>query len=32
MAGSMDVTMEEIDGKVSFVIPFLGALWSVVGQ
>ena len=32
MAGSMDLTMEEIDGKVTFVIPFLGALWSVVGQ
>ena len=32
MAGSMDVTMEEIDGKVTFVIPFLGVLWSVVGQ
>jgi len=32
MAGSMDVSMEEIDGKVAFVIPFLGALWSVVGQ
>jgi hypothetical protein len=32
MAGSMDVTMEEINGKVAFVIPFLGALWSVVGQ
>jgi hypothetical protein len=32
MAGSMDVSMEEIEGKVAFVIPFLGALWSVVGQ
>jgi hypothetical protein len=32
MAGSLDVTMEEIDGKVTFVIPFLGVLWSVVGQ
>jgi hypothetical protein len=32
MAGTMDVTMEEIDGKVTFVIPFLGVLWSVVGQ
>jgi hypothetical protein len=32
MAGSMDVTMDEIDGKVTFVIPFLGFLWSVVGQ
>ena len=32
MAGSMDVTMDEIDGKVTFVIPFLGVLWSVVGQ
>jgi hypothetical protein len=32
MAGSMDVTMDEIDGKVTFVIPFLGALWTIVGQ
>ena len=32
MAGAMDVTMDEIDGKVAFVIPFLGVLWSVVGQ
>lgn len=32
MAGSMDVTMEAIDGKVSFVVPFLGVLWTLVGQ
>lgn len=32
MEGSMEVTLEEIDGKVSFVIPFLGALWSLFGQ
>ena len=32
MAGAMDVTMDEIDGKVAFVIPFLGVLWSAVGQ
>jgi hypothetical protein len=32
MAGSMDVTMESIDGQVSFVIPFLGVLWTLVGQ
>ena len=32
MAGALDVTMDEIDGKVTFVIPFLGALWTVVGQ
>ena len=32
MAGSMDVTMEAIDGKVSFVVPFLGVLWTLIGQ
>jgi hypothetical protein len=32
MAGSMDVTMESIDGQVSFVIPFLGVLWTLIGQ
>jgi hypothetical protein len=32
MEGSMEVALEEIDGKVSFVIPFLGALWSLFGQ
>jgi hypothetical protein len=32
MAGSMDVTMEAIDGKVSFVVPFIGVLWTLIGQ
>ena len=32
MAGSMEVTMEAIDGKVSFVVPFLGVLWTLIGQ
>lgn len=32
MAGSMDVTMDAIDGKVSFVVPFLGVLWTLIGQ
>jgi ribonuclease Z len=32
MAGSMDVGMDAIDGKVSFVIPFIGVLWTLVGQ
>ena len=32
MEGSMEVTLEEIDGKVSFVIPLVGALWSLFGQ
>jgi hypothetical protein len=32
MAGSMDVTMEAIDGKVSFVVPFFGVLWTLVGK
>lgn len=32
MAGSMDVTMDQIDGKVSFVVPFIGVLWTLVGQ
>lgn len=32
MAGSMDVTMDVIDGKVSFVVPFIGVLWTLVGQ
>ena len=32
MAGSMDVTMDAIDGKVSFVVPFIGVLWTLIGQ
>jgi hypothetical protein len=32
MAGSMDVTMDSIDGKVSFVVPFIGVLWTLIGQ
>lgn len=32
MAGSMDVGMDVIDGKVSFVIPFIGVLWTLIGQ
>lgn len=32
MAGSMDVSMEVIDGKVSFVVPFIGAIWVLFGQ
>jgi hypothetical protein len=32
MAGSMDVTMDAIDGKVSFVVPFVGVLWTLIGQ
>jgi hypothetical protein len=32
MAGSMDVGMETIDGKVSFVVPFIGVLWTLFGQ
>ena len=32
MAGSMDVTTEAINGKVSFVVPFIGVLWALIGQ
>jgi hypothetical protein len=32
MAGSMDVGMDVIDGKVSFIIPFIGVLWTLIGQ
>jgi len=32
MSGSMDVGMDTIDGKVSFVIPFIGVLWTLIGQ
>ena len=32
MAGSTDVTMDSIDGKVSFVVPFIGVLWTLIGQ
>jgi hypothetical protein len=32
MAGSMDVTLDAIDGKVSFVVPFIGVLWTLIGQ
>ena len=32
MAGSMDVAMDAIDGKVSFVVPFIGVLWTLIGQ
>ena len=32
MSGSMDVTMDVIDGKVSFVVPFIGVLWTLIGQ
>jgi hypothetical protein len=32
MAGSMDVTMDAIDGKVNFVVPFIGVLWTLIGQ
>ena len=32
MAGQKVLTAEDIDGKMSFLIPFLGLLWQVVGQ
>ena len=32
MAGQKVLTSEELDGKMSFLIPFLGLLWQVVGQ
>jgi hypothetical protein len=32
MSGTMDVGMETIDGKVAFMIPFIGYLWTLVGQ
>jgi hypothetical protein len=32
MAGSMDVNMDAIDGTVSFVVPFIGVLWTLIGQ
>jgi hypothetical protein len=32
MSGTMDVDMDTIDGKVAFMIPFIGYLWTLVGQ
>jgi hypothetical protein len=32
MAGSMEVTLDAIDGKVSFVVPFVGVFWTLIGQ
>jgi hypothetical protein len=32
MAGSMDVTTDAINGKVSFVVPFIGVFWTLFGQ
>lgn len=32
MAGQKVITTAELDGKMSFLVPFLGYLWQVVGQ
>jgi len=32
MAGQKVLTAEDLDGKMSFLIPFVGLLWQVVGQ
>ena len=32
MAGSQVITGEQLDGKISFLIPFVGFFWTIVGQ
>lgn len=32
MSGSQVITTEQLDGKMSFLIPFVGFFWTLVGQ
>jgi hypothetical protein len=32
MAGSQVITGEQLDGKMSFLVPFIGFFWTIIGQ
>jgi hypothetical protein len=32
MAGSKELSSDQLDGKMSFLIPFVGFFWTIVGQ
>jgi hypothetical protein len=32
MSGSQVITGEQLNGKMSFLIPFVGFFWTIVGQ
>ena len=32
MSGPQVITSDQLDGKMSFLIPFVGFFWTIVGQ